>query len=231
MSSNPVTKFILFDVNIDSIVHSKGMKSMLKRPGLAHFILKSPWILQKIRFCAVYLWWTLFGPKMLDKLKDGIKRHHDRMPIIFERWNLSLYVKMGKVCPRRKSKARVCLSYCSISTVCLSVHCNSFFPFCYLSLDFFVSLMFLFTVILSRLLSINPIVLLVLLSFYLSLLHLKIWLSYFFYCSVYSVTRKSLKVYKSCPKMISLEKCLILTPIQKLPKNVRDLGKLIVAKG
>ena len=129
MSSNPVTKFILFDVNIDSIVHSEGMKSMLKRPGLAHFILKSPWILQKIRFCAVYLWWTLFGPKMLDKLKDGIKRHHDRMPIIFERWNLSLYVKMGKVCPRRKSKARVCLSFCSISTVCLSVHCNSFLPF------------------------------------------------------------------------------------------------------
>lgn len=136
MSSNPVTKFILFDVNIDSIVHSKGMKSMLKRPGLAHFILKSPWILQKIRFCAVYLWWTLFGPKMLDKLKDGIKRHHDRMPIIFERWNLSLYVKMGKVCPRRKSKARVCLSYCSISTVCLSVHCNSFLPFCIFLLTF-----------------------------------------------------------------------------------------------
>ena len=30
--------------------------------------------------------------------------------------------------------------------------------------------------------------------------------------------------------MISLEKWLILTPLQKLPKNVRDLGKLIVAK-
>ena len=31
--------------------------------------------------------------------------------------------------------------------------------------------------------------------------------------------------------MISLEKLRILTPLQKLPKNVRDLGKLIVAKG
>ena len=38
-------------------------------------------------------------------------------------------------------------------------------------------------------------------------------------------------VCKSCPKMISLEKWLILTPLQKLPKNVRDLGKLIVPKG
>ena len=31
--------------------------------------------------------------------------------------------------------------------------------------------------------------------------------------------------------MISLEKWMILTPFQKLPKNVRDFGKLIVAKG
>ena len=31
--------------------------------------------------------------------------------------------------------------------------------------------------------------------------------------------------------MISLEKWIILTPLQKLPKNVGDLGKLIVAKG
>ena len=38
-------------------------------------------------------------------------------------------------------------------------------------------------------------------------------------------------VYKSCPKMIWLEKWKILTPLQKLPKNVGDLGKLIVAKG
>ena len=31
--------------------------------------------------------------------------------------------------------------------------------------------------------------------------------------------------------MISLEKLKILTPTQKLPKTVGDLGKLIVAKG
>ena len=31
--------------------------------------------------------------------------------------------------------------------------------------------------------------------------------------------------------MISLEECKILTPLQKLPKNVGDLGKLIFAKG
>ena len=31
--------------------------------------------------------------------------------------------------------------------------------------------------------------------------------------------------------MITPEKFKILTPLQKLPKNVRDLGKLIVAKG
>ena len=47
-----------------------------------------------------------------------------------------------------------------------------------------------------------------------------------------SVTsKKSPNVYKSCPKIISLEKLKILTPLQKLPKNVGDLGKLIVAKG
>ena len=38
-------------------------------------------------------------------------------------------------------------------------------------------------------------------------------------------------VYKRCTKMISPEKLKILTPIQKLPKNVGDLGKLIVANG
>ena len=32
-------------------------------------------------------------------------------------------------------------------------------------------------------------------------------------------------------KMISLEKLKILTPLQKLPKNVGDLSKLIIAKG
>ena len=31
--------------------------------------------------------------------------------------------------------------------------------------------------------------------------------------------------------MISLEKWKIMTPLQKLPKNVGDLGKLIFAKG
>ena len=47
-----------------------------------------------------------------------------------------------------------------------------------------------------------------------------------------SVTRKELQnVYKSCPNMISLEKWYILTHLQKLPKNVAELGKLIVAKG
>ena len=47
-----------------------------------------------------------------------------------------------------------------------------------------------------------------------------------------NVTRKkSPNVYKSGPKMISLENDRFLTPLQKLPKNVGDLGKLIVAKG
>ena len=31
--------------------------------------------------------------------------------------------------------------------------------------------------------------------------------------------------------MISLEKRMILAPLQKLPNNVEDLGKLILAKG
>ena len=31
--------------------------------------------------------------------------------------------------------------------------------------------------------------------------------------------------------MISLEKLMILTPLQKFPKIVGDLGKLIAAKG
>ena len=47
-----------------------------------------------------------------------------------------------------------------------------------------------------------------------------------------SVTsKKSPNVYKSCPEMISPEKLKIMTLLQKLPKNVGDLGKLIVAKG
>ena len=48
----------------------------------------------------------------------------------------------------------------------------------------------------------------------------------------WSVTgKKSPNVYKNCPKMISLVKLKILTPLQKLPKNVGELGILIVAKG
>ena len=35
----------------------------------------------------------------------------------------------------------------------------------------------------------------------------------------------------SCSKLISLEKWKILTPLQKLPKHVGDLGKIIGAKG
>ena len=47
-----------------------------------------------------------------------------------------------------------------------------------------------------------------------------------------SVTRKkSPNAYKSCLKMTPLEKWYILTPLQKLPKNVEYLDKLIVAKG
>ena len=36
---------------------------------------------------------------------------------------------------------------------------------------------------------------------------------------------------KVAPKMISLEKWKISTPLQNLPKNVGDLGKVIVSKG
>ena len=44
-------------------------------------------------------------------------------------------------------------------------------------------------------------------------------------------SKKSPNDYKSCPKMIALEKLKILTPSQKLTKNIGYLGKLIVAKG
>ena len=48
----------------------------------------------------------------------------------------------------------------------------------------------------------------------------------------YSVTsKKSPNVYKNCPKMISLVKLKIFTPLLKLPKNEGDSGKLIVAQG
>ena len=43
--------------------------------------------------------------------------------------------------------------------------------------------------------------------------------------------KKLLNFYKSCLKIISLEKLKILTPLQKLPKNTGDLGKWIVEKG
>ena len=39
------------------------------------------------------------------------------------------------------------------------------------------------------------------------------------------------KNHQKSKKMISQEKLKILTPLQKLPKNVEDWGKLIVAKG
>ena len=47
-----------------------------------------------------------------------------------------------------------------------------------------------------------------------------------------NVTRKKLQnVYKSCPKIITLEKLKVMTPLQNLPKNVGALGKAIVDKG
>ena len=45
-----------------------------------------------------------------------------------------------------------------------------------------------------------------------------------------SVTRKKLPyVYKSCPKMISVEKWMILALLQKFAYNVGNLGKIIFA--
>ena len=43
--------------------------------------------------------------------------------------------------------------------------------------------------------------------------------------------KKLPNIYKSCPKMISQQKWKILTPLQKLPKNVQDLGKLNITIG
>ena len=48
-------------------------------------------------------------------------------------------------------------------------------------------------------------------------------------CSV--TGKKSPNVYKSYPEMVPLEKWKILTSLQKLPKSVGNLGKLIVATG
>ena len=53
--------------------------------------------------------------------------------------------------------------------------------------------------------------------------------SFFMWAAARVTSKKSPNVYKSCPKMISPEKLKILTPLQKLPKNVGDLGKQIVA--
>ena len=44
-------------------------------------------------------------------------------------------------------------------------------------------------------------------------------------------SKKSPNAYKSCLKMISLEKWKILKSLQKLPKNVGNLGKIIVDTG
>ena len=44
-------------------------------------------------------------------------------------------------------------------------------------------------------------------------------------------SKKSPNVYKSCSEMISLEKIKILTPLQKLSKNVENFIKLIDATG
>ena len=40
-----------------------------------------------------------------------------------------------------------------------------------------------------------------------------------------SVTRKNRQMSKKSPKMISQEKWKILTPLQKMPKNVGDFGQ------
>ena len=44
-------------------------------------------------------------------------------------------------------------------------------------------------------------------------------------------SKNSPNVYKSCPKMISQEKLMIFTHLQKSPENVTDSDKLIVATG
>ena len=45
------------------------------------------------------------------------------------------------------------------------------------------------------------------------------------------IRKKSPNVYNYCPKIILLEKLYILKFLQKLPKNLGDLGKFIAAKG
>ena len=50
-------------------------------------------------------------------------------------------------------------------------------------------------------------------------------------CVAKAVWPKKTNVSKSCPKMISLKNDRFWHLFKKLPKNVGDLGKLIVAKG
>ena len=47
---------------------------------------------------------------------------------------------------------------------------------------------------------------------------------------VWSVKSRQMSA-KNCPKMISLEKLKISTSLQKLPKIMSDLGKIIAATG
>ena len=54
---------------------------------------------------------------------------------------------------------------------------------------------------------------------------------YCFFLPTSVTNKKSPNVYKSAPKMISLEKWRILTPLQKLYNNVSNLGKIIIATG
>ena len=45
------------------------------------------------------------------------------------------------------------------------------------------------------------------------------------------IRKKSQNVYISCPKLISLQKLKLLTPLRNLPKNEEDIGKIVVAEG
>ena len=58
-----------------------------------------------------------------------------------------------------------------------------------------------------------------------------LWINFFLMITFQCDQKKLPKVYKSCPKMISWEKWYILPTLQKFLRNVKDLGKFIVAKG
>ena len=45
------------------------------------------------------------------------------------------------------------------------------------------------------------------------------------------ISKKSPNVYKSCLKMISIEKLKFLTQLQKIPKNARDFGLIFDDNG